>query len=133
MARLLTTTRMKQVLKLLGLLFIGVFLTEIAVARADQEEYAGFCSATQTDDCIGVSRDGSVFDFFERRLIGKATISTMPNGVVAKFGDAYFCGKSDSRISRSYLICGPVGWQIPMDSINLADPWNPTDLFKNDH
>ena len=96
-------------------------------ADADQQKYASFCSATQTDDCIGISRSGQVFDFYDRKVIGKAVILKTPNGVVGRFGKGYFCGKSDSRISKSYLVCTSNGWQIERQSMNLADPWNPTD------
>jgi hypothetical protein len=113
-------------------LLIGVVVFfQAGTANADQLKYASFCSATQTDDCIGVTREGNVLSFEDRQVIGKATVFKTQNGVVARFGENYFCGKSDSRISKSYLVCSSAGWQVNKSSMNLVDPWNPTDPWAN--
>jgi hypothetical protein len=97
-----------------------------------ETRFAIFCTATKTDDCIGVARDGTLLDLEGSMTIpGRATIQVFRNGVVALHEGRRYCGVSDRRISRSYLTCGSQGWQIYSPGFtNTNDPWNFTDPFK---
>lgn len=122
----------RHLLSILSLLIVLPQALYPRDALASPKKYADFCSATQSDDCIGVSKGGEVYDFYERKIIGKAIIKRTPNGIVANYAGSYFCGKSDARISKSYLVCSKDGWQLSRQLMNISDPWNPTDPWAND-
>ena len=88
---------------------------------------ATFCAQTQSDDCIRITREGK-----SRSGEVIAQISYHPNGVVAVTrAGRFFCGVSDTRISKSYLTCGKTGWQVSAPGYtNTDNPWNPTDVFE---
>ena len=102
---------------------VAVATFPVNVAHAGEERFSRFCSATQSDDCIGVAKNGDVFSYWDRKVIGKAKILKSPQGAVARFGNSYFCPATDSRITRSYLICSKDGWSINGVGVNTGNPW----------